>query len=255
MTDHETGSRTDQALSFGAAAARYDRFRPPYPRTAASWIAAAPPPARVVDLGAGTGILTRTLIGLGYDVVPVEPDEAMRARLAAATLGATPLAGSAESIPLRDGEADAVVAGTAYHWFDRDRAHAEAARVLRPGGAFAAIWNIRDNTVDWVAELTRIADRWRRDDRGRDAVIETFDSFGPDFVDFERAEFRHEVLHTPESLVTMMTTRSYYLTASPQEQATIERELRALTSEHPQLAGRESFELPYRALAYRARRR
>ena len=187
----------DHALSFGIAAADYDRYRPPYPPEAACWVAAAPAPARVVDLGAGTGILTRALLRLGYDVVPVEPDPAMRERLSIATPGTAALAGTAEEIPLPAGTAAAVVAGTAYHWFDRDRAHAEVARVLRGSGTFAAIWNIRDESVKWVAELTRIADRWRRDERGGEDQIRTLTSFGPEFVDFERAEFRHSVRHTP----------------------------------------------------------
>ena len=243
----------DHALSFGAVAGDYDRFRPRYPAEAASWVAGRVAPARVVDLGAGTGILTRALLERAYDVVPVEPDPAMRSQLASATPGVTPVAGSAEHIPLGDGAADAVVAGTAYHWFDRDRAHAEAIRVLRPGGCFAAIWNIRDESVGWVAEIGRIADRWRKDDRGRDSAIRTITSFGPEFVDFERAEFPHRVTHTAETLITMMTTRSYYLTASAQGQAEIVGELRALLTDHPDLAGRSSFELPYLALAYRAR--
>jgi SAM-dependent methyltransferase len=185
----------------------------------------------------------------------VEPDAAMRALLAAATAGTTALAGTAEGIPLADGVADAVVAGTAYHWFDRDRAHAEAARVLRPNGTFAAMWNIRDASSDWVAELGRIADRWRADRRGSDDQIERLASFGENFAGFERADFHHRITHTRESLVAMMATRSYYLTATPDGQAEIKRSIRALIDEHPDLAGRTEFELPYRTVAYRARRR
>jgi SAM-dependent methyltransferase len=249
------GVMVDHALSFGAVSADYDRFRPPYPPEAVAWVANAEPPARVVDLGAGTGILTRLLLGLGHRVVPVEPDAGMRAQLAAATPGTAALAGTAEEIPLADGAADTIVAGTAYHWFDRDRAHAEAARVLRPDGTFAAIWNVRDESHDWVAQLGRIADRWRHDRRGSDDEIRRLTSFGERFAGFERAEFPHAVPHTPDSLVAMMTTRSYYLTAAPHDRAEIERSLRTLITEHPDLAGRTDFALPYRTLAYRARRR
>jgi SAM-dependent methyltransferase len=245
----------DQALSFGAAATEYDALRPPYPATAVSWAVGRPAPAHAVDLGAGTGILTRVLLELGYQVVPVEPDAAMRTQLAAATAGTAALAGTAERIPLADATTDAVLAGTAYHWFDRDRAHAEAARILRPNGTFAAIWNIRDASVDWVAELGRIADRWRADERGSDDQIERLASFGEHFAGFERAEFRHRVTHTRQSLVAMMSTRSYYLTATPADQAEIKRSIRALVDEHPDLAGRSEFELPYRTVTYRARRR
>src|SRR5579859_8118452 len=133
-----------RGLSFGPAADLYDSVRPAYPREAVEW-ALGTPPLRVVDLGAGTGILTRVLLGIGYEVLPVEPDPAMRAKLAATTPGVEPLDGRAESIPLPDGSTDAIVAGQAYHWFDRDAAHREAARVLRPGGVFAPIWNVRDH--------------------------------------------------------------------------------------------------------------
>src|SRR5947207_8421972 len=132
-----------QGLSFGVAADLYDEMRPTYPPDAVRW-ALGERPRRVVDLGAGTGILTRALLDLGHEVVPVEPDPGMRDRLGRATPGLTALAGSAERIPLPDGSADAVLAGQAYHWFEPEPAHREVARVLAPGGVFAPIWNVRD---------------------------------------------------------------------------------------------------------------
>jgi SAM-dependent methyltransferase len=248
MVDHVS------ALSFGAAAAEYDRFRPRYPADAVSWAGGDPPPGRVVDLGAGTGILTRVLLGLGYDAVPVEPDEGMRAQLAAGTPGTTALAGSAEAIPLADGSADAVVAGQAYHWFDLDRAHAEAARVLRADGTFAALWNIRDESVPWVAALSAITDDAGGAGSARETELE-MGSFGAEFGPVERAEFAHRTTHTADNLVGMFSTRSYYLTAPPERQRAIAESIRDLVANHPDLAGRADFELPYRTIAFRARRR
>src|SRR5256885_2312644 len=146
-----------RGLSFGPSADLYDSVRPTYPPDALRW-ALGPAPQTVLDLGAGTGILTRVLLGLGYDVVPVEPDDAMRAALRRTTPGVEPLAGSADAIPVPDGRADAVVAGQAYHWFDPEPTHREVARVLRDGGVFAPIWNVRDDGVPWVARLSEIAD-------------------------------------------------------------------------------------------------
>ncbi|MFC0533486.1 class I SAM-dependent methyltransferase [Phytohabitans kaempferiae] len=242
------------ALSFGAAAAEYDRFRPTYPVEAVRWAIGRPPPAEVVDLGAGTGKLTRVVRVAGYQVTPVEPDAGMRAQLAASTEGVTPLAGFAEAVPLPDASADAVVAGQAYHWFDRDRAHPEIARLLRPGGCFGAIWNHRDDREPWVAELSRIA-HGTPDNRGTcepepTVVPELGGLFGP----VERTEFTHRETRTTESLISMLSTRSYFLTASPESRARIAAEVRELTATHPALAGRASFEVPYRVIVFRARR-
>ncbi|MEU4713849.1 class I SAM-dependent methyltransferase [Micromonospora purpureochromogenes] len=240
------------ALSFGAAATDYDRFRPRYPQSAVRWaLAGVDAPARVVDLGAGTGILSRAILDLGHEVLPVEPDPGMRAQLAAATPGSTALAGSAEAVPLPDGTADAVLVGQAYHWFDKERAHAEIARVLRPGGTFAPMWNTRDERVDWVAELGRIA---HLGDTGGD-LTEKITDFGPAFGAVELGEFTHRATLTPDEVIGMIRTRSYHLTSAPRQQRQVERELRELLATHPDLAGRETVELPYRTLVFRARRR
>jgi SAM-dependent methyltransferase len=95
-------------------------------------------PLWVADIGAGTGILSRLLRRLGHQVIAIEPDELMRVRLTGVSPGIAALGGTAENIPLADRSVHAVVAGQAYHWFDGARAHAELARVLRPGGVFAA---------------------------------------------------------------------------------------------------------------------
>ncbi|MEU4439134.1 class I SAM-dependent methyltransferase [Micromonospora chalcea] len=244
------------ALSFGAAAAEYDRFRPRYPRAALRWALDGLSDARVVDLGAGTGILTRGLLALTADgtvaqVVPVEPDPGMRAQLAAATPGTTALAGSAEAVPLPDGAVDAVLVGQAYHWFDRERAHAEAARVLRPSGTFAPVWNIRDERVGWVAELTRIA---HLGDNAGD-VTQRYADFGAAFTAVEIGEFAHATTLTPDEVVSMLHTRSFWLTADADERRRVDAELAELFATHPDLAGRETVELPYRTMVLRARRR
>lgn len=243
---------TGRALSFGPAADQYDQLRPHYPAEALRWVL-GDQRLRVVDLGAGTGILSRDLAALGHDVIPVEPDEAMREQLAAAGPELTPLAGFAEQIPLPDASVDAVVAGQAYHWFDPEPAHAEIARVLRPGGVFGPLWNRRDETEPWVAELSTITD----DDtagRGIQEPAERPGPLGPAFGPVEVATFRFTTTHTPDSLAGLIATRSYYLTAPPERQRELERRVRELCARHPALAGRASFGLRYRTDAYRARR-
>ena len=147
--------RREQAASFGAAAAAYERGRPPYPAEAIDWL--LPPGAtRVLDVGAGTGKLTRQLAERGLDVVAVEPLEGMREQLARAVPGVPVYPGTAEDIPLPDGSVQAVLLAQAWHWVDPARAVPEVARVLVPGGQLGLVWNIRDERVDWVAQLGRI---------------------------------------------------------------------------------------------------
>lgn len=245
-----------QRRSFGAAARLYDRVRPSYHEDAIRW-ALGEPSGTVVDLGAGTGILSRQLVSLGHRCVPVEPDPAMREqcdkrlRELRGSAAPTAVAGAAESIPLPDGSADAVVAGQAYHWFDPTAAHPEIARVLRPGGVFAPLWNIRDEAQPWVAELTRVL---RSQDGSGIHVGWQGINPGERFTVPEQAIFRFAVPHTPDSLIELLRSRSYYLTGTPQTRAALEQGLRELLTGHPDLAGRDRIDLPYFTVAYRARR-
>jgi len=119
----------------GSAAGVYDRGRAPYPPELVQAME-LPPGARVLDLAAGTGLLSSALSRAGFDVVAVEPSAAMREQLPAA------LEGSAEAIPLEDGAVGVVVVGDAWHWFDADRAAAEVHRVLEPGGPLVLVWRV-----------------------------------------------------------------------------------------------------------------
>lgn len=251
----------ERARSFGPAAELYDRIRPSYPTQAIEWALrplageAERGAARVMDVGAGTGIMTRQLVSLGYSVVAVEPDDQMRARLASRTPEATAVAGSAEQVPLPDASVDAAVAAQAYHWFDRVRAHAELARVIRPGGVLAVVWNNRDETVAWVAEYSRIVEGERGPrTAGQDARPEPVE-FGTKFGETEVATFRNETVHTAETLVALLQSRSYYITAAPDRQQALAAAVRELAQTHPDLAGRSEFGLPYATVVHRAIRR
>lgn len=253
----EPGRWRERARSFGPAAAIYDRVRPTYPSAAVAW-ALAPLGRgrwRVADIGAGTGIMTRVLASMGHDAVAIEPDDQMRQRLAAATPGVEVLAGGAESLPLGDASIDAAVAAQAYHWFDRDRANSELGRVIRRGGVFAAIWNDRDDAVSWVGEYSWIVEGDRGPDgSGADTGRAKSPSYGDGFGPVEYAEFRHAITHTPESLVALLKSRSYFITATPARQAALESEVRNLADTHPDLAGRDEFDMPYLTVVYRASR-
>ena len=133
------------ARSFGQIAAEYDAVRPEYAPEAVARAKEAlglGPQARVVDLAAGSGTLTRALTQLFTDVVAIEPDEDMRAVLAHRLPAVELLTGTAEHIPLPDASAEAVFVADAFHWFDGSKAIAEFDRVLRPGGGVALLWNL-----------------------------------------------------------------------------------------------------------------
>lgn len=269
----EDQSWATRGCSFGAGADFYDRTRPDYPVDSVRW-ALGDEAATVVDLGAGTGILTRRLVELGYQTVAIEPDDAMRDQLAESSPTATVMAGTAESIPLPDSSVDVVLAGQAYHWFDPAPSHAEIARVTRPGGVFAALWNLRDESVPWSAELSAIL---HEEDTGVDTetvaevmlhgIVEKIFSgttnpsgwlanptFGKEFGPVTWQAFRHAMPHSPETLLDLIRSRSYYRTASAPRQLAMEHAVRKLMTTHPALAGRNAFDLPYVTLVYRAHR-
>jgi SAM-dependent methyltransferase len=202
--------------SFGAVAAAYAEHRPDYALAAVRWALELAPGPRVLDVGAGTGKLTATLVALGAEVIAVEPDPEMLAELRRALPAVRARPGSAEAIPLPDASVDAVLAGNALHWFDMAVAGPEIARVLAPGGVLAGLWNVMDDRVDWVAELERV---------GGSAAIGPRDTFSswraataglhlPDdgaaarFGSPEQAEFAHGQLRTADSLVETIATRA-----------------------------------------------
>lgn len=229
-------------LSFGDVAEHYDRARPTYPDEAVAW-AVGPDARRVLDLGAGTGKLTRVALGLGLDVVAVEPDAGMRAQFDAATPGLAALAGSAEEIPLADGSVDAVVVGQAYHWFTPERALPEIARVLKPGGAFAPMWNMRSLDQDWTRRLDEIMNGGRIPPWSRSEDPD----FGPLFSPIEDRNFGHSISYTAQRLRDHVSSRSHYLVAPPEEQAEILAQVDELTAGFA-----TEFELRYNTLVRKA---
>ncbi|MDP9255778.1 MAG: class I SAM-dependent methyltransferase, partial [Actinomycetota bacterium] len=149
------------AVGFDRAAQAYELGRAGYPAAAVETIlavAGAAPGRTLLELGAGTGKLTRDLVGSGARVLALEPVAGMREVLAQNAPQAQTLDAVAEAIPLAEASVDAVIAAQSFHWFDPEAATAEVARVLRPGGAVALIWNRRDERVAWVRELSRILD-------------------------------------------------------------------------------------------------
>ncbi|GGU52549.1 class I SAM-dependent methyltransferase [Lentzea flava] len=153
--DKELGDRL--AKAFGAGAARYDRTRPPYPDELVERVVTASPGPRVVDVGCGTGTLSRQLIAAGCEVVGVEHDELMAG--VARETGVPVEVSKFETWDPAGREFDAVVAGQSWHWVDPEQGPRQAARVLRPGGVFVALWHVF-STPDSIAQA--LADTYQR---------------------------------------------------------------------------------------------
>jgi ubiquinone/menaquinone biosynthesis C-methylase UbiE len=144
---------------FGSSAQAYARGRPEYPNEVVNWLRQdmkLAPTNVAIDLGAGTGKFTKLMVQTAAAVIAVEPVEAMRAELAAGMPGVRAVAGSAQAMSLQDGVGGAVLCAQAFHWFANESAMVEIHRVLKPGGRLGLVWNVRDESVDWVAAITEI---------------------------------------------------------------------------------------------------
>jgi SAM-dependent methyltransferase len=264
------------ARSFGTVADAYERGRPGYPLDAIRWLLGAA--VEIVELGAGTGKLTRQLVAEDRRVIAaVEPDPELREQLARAVPEVPALAGRAEAIPLQDACADAVAVAQAFHWFEPDEALPEIARVLRPGGTLALLWNRSDKSVAWVQALSRLywrggrrgiirrlgararglaADRPRacstelakRSERWKGAL-----GTSPLVEAIEHRSFRHEQTLDREGLLALVSSRSFIASRARHEREDLLSRVERLWDEHPDLAGRREITLFYRTDAYRCR--
>jgi SAM-dependent methyltransferase len=243
VTDDDT--KAAQAASFDTAADTYERARPGYPEEAVTWLLAAQP-RDVLDLGAGTGKLTRALVGRVDTIHAVDPSPNMLAQLTAAVPEARTAVGTAEAIPLPDGSVDAVLAAQAWHWVDPARAVPEVRRVLRPGGVLGLIWNVRDESVPWVAELTSIM---------HGSAAEEFVSDGTGIPrDLGRVETLTVAWQRPftrASLLDLVSSRSYVITATPEVRERLLARVGDLLDRHPDLADPADWSIPYRTEAFR----
>lgn len=217
--------RAQRARSFGTAAAGYQQYRPGYPREAIRFAVGDTDRVTVLDLGAGTGKLTAALVENGSEVIAVEPDPAMLSALRTAVPQATALAGSAEQIPLPDASVDVITIGQAMHWFDLDKALPEMARVLRPAGRLAALWNVDDVDHPFTAAYQREKNLTVRPVGG--ATGRSDQQPTPPFTD--REEFTDPVVQsvrwqramTPEQLHGLLDTLSYVIAADAENRTAL----------------------------------
>ncbi|MEP7024565.1 MAG: class I SAM-dependent methyltransferase [Actinomycetota bacterium] len=277
-------TRSERAMSFGLIAEDYDRLRPGPPDEAVDWL--VPTGCGVaVDLGAGTGLLTRKLTSRASHVIAVEPDDRMSAVLRARSPEVEVLKGTAEEIPLPDACADGVFVSSAWHWMDPDRAVPEICRVLRDGGRFGVVWAGRDRQVEWLHELSGITsgngtgpDGTGSDSTGSDSTGS--DSTGSDrvssghtpsghstslggphgaalppawpFRQVETGSFGFTRAMTVEAIVALLATYSGLISASLADRAAVlARAVAALSQRFP---GAQEIDVPMRASCWRADR-
>lgn len=237
-----------QGEVFGRAADEYERGRPTYPREVVDWI--VPEGAnRVLDLGAGTGKLTRRLCEAGLDVVAVEPSAGMREQLRRLLPEVDTREGRGETIPLENGAVDAILVAQAWHWVNPEQAVPEVARVLRPGGRLGLVWNVRDERENWVRQLGRILASLTKI---KPDMCTTDPKVGPPFGPLERRDIAWSYPITPKKLLDLVASRSYVISLSPKDREAGLDQVRDLLTGHPDLTGREYFDLPYVTRCFRA---
>jgi len=237
--------RTERSRTFGKVAEVYDATRPGYPDEAVAWLTGRGS-LRVVELGAGTGKLTASLVAAGHEVVATEPSGPMLAQLSA-RLSCTVVRSRAERLPFATGSVDIVVIGQAFHWFDPRPTVPEIARVLRRGGHLALVWNLRDESVPWVRRLSAIiGSEVGEYDLQLDALADS-ELFGA----ITHEEFRFWQLLDRDGLLGLVRSRSYVAALSEPERAEMLARVSDLYDEYGR--GRDGLRLPYRTHCYRAR--
>ncbi len=236
------------------AAGTYAKGRPEYPAELLPWLGSALGLAHrktVVDVGAGTGKFTRLLLQTGSQVLALEPVEAMRAELQRGLPAVAALAGTAQAMPLPAASADALVCAQAFHWFASAESLAEMHRVLRPGGRLGLVWNVRDESVDWVAEITRIitpfegdAPRYYKGDWRHAFAAAPFSAL-------QLTALPHQHVGTLQEVILDRFLSVSFIAALPADQkAGVARQLQDLIDTHPALRGRAELAFPYRTEAF-----
>lgn len=246
----------DRAASEGyrVAADAYDRGRPGYPPEAVERLVAElqiNDTSRVVDIGAGTGRLTALMEAHTSHLLAVEPVASMRQKFRALYPGLPIISGVAEQLPLLDESADVILCAQAFHWFDASRALAECARVLKPGGGLGLVWNVRDESCDWVEQLTEIIDPYAgktprfRSGRWREAFAQT-DLFTP----LQQASTPHLHRGAPDIVIDRITSISFIAALPEPQRQSVVAAVTHLIKKHPELTGKAEVAFPYEAIIY-----
>jgi ubiquinone/menaquinone biosynthesis C-methylase UbiE len=246
MTIHDSASR-----GFQQGADAYERGRPGYPQEAIEWLAIQldlRPGRTVLDVGAGTGKLTRQLVATGATVIAVEPVAGMRAVLERVVPEAKAMDGTAEALPVDPGSVDAITVAQAFHWFDVPRTLAEFHRVLRatPAGRFGLIWNRRQMDQPLHREISAIIEPYHGDTPRHlhgawREPVETSELFGK----VTELEVPSEQPVDVDGVVDRVGSTSFIAALPDSERNDVLARVRALAQRHP-----EPLRLDYMTEAY-----
>jgi SAM-dependent methyltransferase len=268
LPDEEKAVRSK---TFGAVASHYERYRPGPPDGAVDWIL-GDRRGRVVDLGAGTGALTRLLVGRCKEVIAVEPDSRMRSVLEAEVPEARALEGRGESIPVEDATFEAVLASSSWHWMDPVPTLKEVARVLVPGGVLGAIWSGPDPDGAFLSQARALIDQQtspapvpdgdRSDENLAGLIMTDADRPNstleiPEGVPFSQPEgraFTWDIALTADDLIGLLGTFSWILTMSEETREGVFAEARRLLREFLGVEGEVTVDVAFRAEAWRSYR-
>ncbi|MDX6325985.1 MAG: hypothetical protein QOK15_2339 [Nocardioidaceae bacterium] len=234
----------DRALSFASVADAYDRARPSYPREAVEWLTGRVA-ATVVELGAGTGKLTDRLVEIGHDVLATDPLDEMLAFLRLRHPDLRVARAPAEAIPAATRSVDTVVAAQAFHWFDAEHALREAARVLKPEGRIALVWNQRDERIPWVRRLGQLLGSQDQEVDPTDVLVAS-KLFG--YVEEETFRFWQPLRR--RDLRDLAASRSNLAVMDPMARDRLLRKVEELFDDYQ--TGPDGLLLPYRTLCFRA---
>ncbi len=252
--------KATRAASFGEVASQYERYRPGPPLAAVEWFLPIRV-TRVIDLGAGTGALTRLLEARADDVVAVEPDERMREVLSEQVRGVTTVDGRGDAMPVPDGCADAVLASSSWHWMDVVPTLREVARVLVPGGLLGAVWSGPDPDGPFFAQARAIlagadggevGNLIERESARPQVRLEIPPGTG--FAAPEHEVFTWDIPLNADELVGLLGTLSWVILMPADRRARITSEARRLLAELLGVEGDATVDVAFRADAYRTRR-
>lgn len=232
----------------------YEKGRPSYPAEAVDYLArelSLNRTSMMVELGAGTGKFTKLLVPMGAKLIAIEPVEGMRCKFKEIFPQIELHEGTAEAIPLPDESADAVIAAQAFHWFSGESTLKEIHRVLKPGGLIGLIWNVRDESKDWVAQLTKIiyaydseaptynSMKWRK----------AFDHTSL-FTSLKYTSFAHQHEGTPDTVVARVASISFIAVLPEKKKTEVLSRVAQLIQTHPEIKGLKQISFPYRTDIY-----